>query len=91
MSIYVSELCKKKTGESFFSLKLQYQLEHAENLLIHTRLGIDEIAEQSGFSGQTTLFDASNKCTAKHHTSIATASKHRKGNCYKNLGKTTTE
>ena len=50
-NVYVSELCKKYTGESFSRLKLRYQLEHAENLLVHTRLSVDEIAEQSGFSG----------------------------------------
>ena len=47
---YVSELCKKYSGESFTHLKLRYQLEHAKNLLLHTRLSVDEIAEQSGFS-----------------------------------------
>ena len=47
---YVSELCRKYTADSFSRLKLRYQLEHAENLLLHTRLSLEEIAEQSGFS-----------------------------------------
>lgn len=47
---YVSELSKQYTGESFSMLKLRYQLEHAESLLLHTRLSVDEIAERSGFS-----------------------------------------
>ena len=47
---YVSELSKKYTSCSFSGLKLRYQLEHAENLLLKTRLSINEIAEQSGFS-----------------------------------------
>ena len=47
---YVSELCRKYADDSFSHLKLRYQLEHAENLLLHTRLSVDEIAEQSGFS-----------------------------------------
>ena len=47
---YVSELSKKYTSCSFSGLKLRYQLEHAENLLLRTRLSINEIAEQSGFS-----------------------------------------
>jgi len=47
---YVSELCKKYTADSFSHLKLRYQLEHAENLLLHSRLSLEEIAEQSGFS-----------------------------------------
>ena len=48
--VYVSELCKKYADDSFSHLKLQYQLEHARNLLLHTRLSLEEIAEQSGFS-----------------------------------------
>jgi len=47
---YVSELCKHYAGESFSKVKLHYQLEHAENLLINSRLNIDEIAVQCGFS-----------------------------------------
>lgn len=47
---YVSELCKKYADTGFSQLKLGYQLEHARNLLLHTRLSLDEIAEQSGFS-----------------------------------------
>lgn len=47
---YVSELCKKYTGNSFSHLKLRYQLEHAENMLLHSRLSVNEIAEQSGFT-----------------------------------------
>ena len=47
---YVSELCRKYADESFSRLKLRDQLEHAENLLLHTRLSVDEIAEHSGFS-----------------------------------------
>ncbi len=47
---YVSELCKHYTGESFSKVKLHYQLEHAENLLISSRWNIDEIAMQCGFS-----------------------------------------
>ena len=47
---YVSELCKKYAADSFSDLKLRYQLEHAENLLLHTRLNVDEIAGRSGFS-----------------------------------------
>lgn len=47
---YVSELCKHYAGESFSNVKLHYQLEHAENLLITSRLNIDEIAMQCGFS-----------------------------------------
>ena len=48
---YVSELCRKYADDSFSHLKLRYQLQHAVNLLLHTRLSVDEIAEQSGFSG----------------------------------------
>lgn len=47
---YVSELCKHYAGESFSKVKLHYQLEHAENLLINSRWNIDEIAMQCGFS-----------------------------------------
>jgi len=47
---YVSELMKKYTGQTFSDLKLQYQLEYAENLLLKTRLSINEIADQVGFS-----------------------------------------
>ena len=47
---YVSELCRKYGADSFSHLKLRYQLEHAVNLLLQTRLSVDEIAEQSGFS-----------------------------------------
>ena len=47
---YVSELCRKYADDTFSHLKLRYQLEHAENLLLHTRLSVDEIAAQSGFA-----------------------------------------
>ena len=47
---YVSELCKKHTGISLSDVKLKYQLEHAENLLLNSRLSVDEIAYESGFS-----------------------------------------
>ena len=47
---YVSELCRKYTADCFSRLKLRYQLEHAENMLLHSRLSVNEIAEQSGFS-----------------------------------------
>jgi len=47
---YVSELCRQGTGESFSQVKLHYQLERAENLLIHSGMNINEIAVQCGFS-----------------------------------------
>ena len=47
---YVSELCRKYAADSFSHLKLHYRLEHAENLLLHSRLSVEEVAEQSGFS-----------------------------------------
>ena len=47
---YVSELMKKYTGQTFSDLKLQYQLEHAETLLLNTRMSVNEIADQVGFS-----------------------------------------
>ncbi len=48
---YVSALCRQYTGETFQGLLLRYRLEHAEHLLRNTRLGLEAIAEQSGFSG----------------------------------------
>lgn len=48
---YVSQLCREYVGKSFSELKLSYQFERAEKLLRHTRLTIDEIALQCGFSG----------------------------------------
>ncbi len=48
---YLSQLCREYVGKSFSDLKLSYQFEHALNLMLHTRLTIDEIAQQSGFSG----------------------------------------
>ncbi len=47
---YVSALCRKYTGDSFQGLQLRYRLEHAEQLLLDTRMGLEEIAERSGFS-----------------------------------------
>ncbi|MGI6355261.1 MAG: helix-turn-helix transcriptional regulator [Lentisphaerae bacterium] len=47
---YVSELCRQNTGESFSQVKLHYQLERAENLLIHSGMNVNEIAAQCGFS-----------------------------------------
>jgi len=47
---YVSELCRRYADGSFSQLKLRYQLEHAEHLLRHSRLSVNEIAEDSGFS-----------------------------------------
>ena len=41
---------KKYTGQTFSDLKLQYQLEHAETLLLNTRMSVNEIADQVGFS-----------------------------------------
>ena len=55
---YVSELCKKHTGISLSDVKLKYQLEHAENLLLNSRLSVDEIAYESGFSSSK----ASSRC-----------------------------
>ncbi len=48
---YVSELCRHYMDEPFTALLLRYRLEHAENLLLHTRLSVDEIASRSGFAG----------------------------------------
>lgn len=48
---YVSELCRKYADDTFSNLKMRYQLEHARILLEHTRLSLEEIAGQSGFSG----------------------------------------
>lgn len=48
---YLSQLCREYAGKSFSALKLQYQFEYAVNLMFHSRLTIDEIAQQSGFSG----------------------------------------
>ena len=48
---YLSEICKKFSGKSFSDLKLCYQMEHAVKLLLNTRLNVDEIAQQTGFSG----------------------------------------
>jgi len=48
--VYVSELCRKYSNDNFSHLKLKYQLEHARNLLLNTRLNLEEIAERSGFS-----------------------------------------
>jgi AraC-like DNA-binding protein len=47
---YLSEICKKFSGKSFSELKLCYQMEHAVKLLLNTRLSVDEIAQQTGFS-----------------------------------------
>ncbi len=48
---YVTRLCKEYVGKNFSELKLDYQFEHAVHLLMHSRLTVDEIAQQSGFAG----------------------------------------
>ena len=48
---YVSALCRRYTGGTFQELQLRYRLEHAAHLLLNTRLGLEEVAERSGFSG----------------------------------------
>ena len=48
---YVSNLCRKYSGMSFSELKLSYQLEYAEKLLLNTDLAIKEIAQNCGFAG----------------------------------------
>lgn len=47
---YVSELCRKYADDSFSHLQLRCRLEHAEHLLRNSRLSVNEIAEDSGFS-----------------------------------------
>lgn len=47
---YVSILCKKHSGKSFSELKLSFQFEHAEKLLLSSNLNIEEIALSCGFS-----------------------------------------
>lgn len=47
---YISELCKKHTGHSYSELRLNYQLERAEELLLNSNFTVNEIAEYSGFS-----------------------------------------
>ena len=62
---YVSQLCRKYADDSFSHLKLRYQLEHAVNLLLHPRLSVDEIAEQSGFSCANYFIRRFSRCFTK--------------------------
>lgn len=47
---YVSNLCRKYSGKSFSELKLSYQMERAEKLLLNTDLNIEEISLNCGFN-----------------------------------------